>query len=312
MIEADGYHLPVMFEETLDLLVVDVQGLYIDGTFGGGGHTAGILERLATEGRVIGCDADRAAIERGGTVFSNEPRLVLRQGYVATTGRQLIDEGVRASGILLDLGVSSRQLDSRQIGLSYRTTMPLDMRFDQESDRITAAEIVNETEAGDLATLMRRYGDEPAAWTIARAIVAERKIRPIETTTDLRSTIAAVIPEPFLVKALSRVFQALRIVVNDELGELERSLEAAADLLVVGGRIVVLTYHSLEDRMVKGWFRDASRRPNVPPELREPGSTPRFRLPHRKPLLPSDEEIARYPRARSAKLRVAERIEDEE
>lgn len=304
------YHRPVMLDETIEALSIAEDATIVDGTFGGGGHTAAILDRLGAEGRVIGCDADREAIERGRMIFENESRLELRQGYTSVTCRSLADNRVGADGLLLDLGVSSRQLDSDQIGLSYREEMPLDMRFDRESDRIDAARIVNETEAGDLATLMRRYGEEPAAWTIARAIVEERGRKEIATTIDLRRIIEGVIPDRFLVKTLSRVFQALRIAVNDELGELERILATAVDLLKEGGRIVILTYHSLEDRIVKEQFRDWSRRPNVPPELREAaGQTePTFSLPHRKPQLPSAEEIARNPRARSAKLRVAERI----
>lgn len=310
----DRYHLPVMLRETVEALVVDRDGVYIDGTFGGGGHTAAIVERLGAEGRVIGCDADPVAIERGRERFADEPRVTLRHGYYGDLFATFAREGVSASGILLDLGVSSRQLDSDQIGLSYRQEMPLDMRFDPERAGESAADILARIDAGDLATLLRTYGEEPAAWTIAQAIVKGRERRPITTTTALREIIADVIPERFLIKALSRVFQALRIVVNDELGELERGLGLAPELLREGGRCAVLTYHSLEDRLVKRTFRDEEQGCICPPEYEEcrcgkgRGKVRRLKVITRKPMLPAPDEIDENPRARSAKLRVAERV----
>ena len=162
-----SYHIPVMFEETLDYLITDRGGLYIDGTFGGGGHSRGILERLGPEGKVIGCDADRVAIERGRREFTDDRRLELRRGYYGDLCQNMRDEGIAPSGLLLDLGVSSRQLDTDQIGLSYRTPMPLDMRFNPEEREESAADLVNRLDPGELATLLRRYGEEPAAWKIA-------------------------------------------------------------------------------------------------------------------------------------------------
>lgn len=295
-----------MLDETLDYLVTDRGGLYIDGTFGGGGHTRGILERLDAGGRVIGCDADPVAIERGIREVPDR-RLELRRGYYGDLCQTMREEGVRPDGLLLDLGVSSRQLDTDQIGLSYRTSMPLDMRFDPEGGNESAAELVNRLDAGDLATLLRRFGEEPAAWKIAQAIATERKRSPVRTTADLRRIIEDVIPERFLIKTLSRVFQALRIAVNDELGDLERGLECYTEILRPRGRIVVLTYHSLEDRIVKHFFRDAAKECRCPPGVCSCDRPQRLKVITRRPILPGAEEIESNPRARSAKLRVAER-----
>lgn len=224
----------------------------------------------------------------------------------------LSEEGVMLAGVLLDLGVSSRQIDSDQIGLSYRFDMPLDMRFRQESGRRSARELVNRESPEQIATILRTYGEEPAAWKIARAIADARFGHPIETTGDLRRVIESVIPERFVMKTLSRVFQALRIEVNDELGELRAALECFVPLLRPGGRFAVLTYHSLEDRIVKDHFRQEERFCICPPQL--PicvcEKQQRLKLVTRKPASPSDEEVERNPRARSAKLRVAERVID--
>jgi 16S rRNA (cytosine1402-N4)-methyltransferase len=305
-----------MLRETLDLLVTDREGTYVDGTLGGGGHTAAILERLEESGRVYGFDADPGAIanarERfggaGGALESG--RLVVRQAYFSEATELLRDEGIRPTGVLLDLGVSSRQLDSDQIGLSYRSTMPLDMRFDPDSENPSAREIVNRRSAEEIATLLRTYGEEPAAWKIATAIPAARAGRSIETTTELRSIIEAAIPQKFLMATLSRVFQALRIAVNDELGELRHALDAYTELLRSGGRLVILTYHSLEDRLVKDTFREEARSCICPPELPvcRCDKVQRLRVLTRKPATPTPDEVAHNPRARSAKLRAAEKL----
>jgi 16S rRNA (cytosine1402-N4)-methyltransferase len=311
---SDDYHIPVMLAESIDALVVDPAGTYVDGTLGGGGHTAEILDRVRGRGRVLAFDADPGAIEWNRRRFEGvgDEELLIRQAYFSEACEILRKEDVEISGVLLDLGVSSRQLDSDQIGLSYRTEMPLDMRFDPQASRRSAREIVMEEDAGEIATLLRKYGEEPAAWKIAQAIVQTRRSRSIATTSDLREVIEAIIPQPFLTKTLSRVFQALRIVVNDELGELETALREYTGLLKEGGRFVVLTYHSLEDRIVKDHFREEMKKCICPPEVPvcRCGKRQRLNVITRKPMLPSDEEIARNPRARSAKLRVAERVLD--
>jgi 16S rRNA (cytosine1402-N4)-methyltransferase len=224
----------------------------------------------------------------------------------------LEEEGVELAGVLLDLGVSSRQIDSDQIGLSYRFEMPLDMRFRQESGRRSARDLINKESPERIATILRAYGEEPAAWKIARAIADVRFGHPIETTTDLRGVIESVIPERFLMKTLSRVFQALRIEVNDELGELRTALDCFVPLLRPGGRFAVLTYHSLEDRTVKEKFREEEKSCICPPSLPicSCDKEQRLKMVSRKPVLPSDEELERNPRSRSAKLRVAQRVLD--
>jgi 16S rRNA (cytosine1402-N4)-methyltransferase len=311
------YHVPVMLRETLDLLITDPAGTYVDGTLGGGGHTAAMLERVRGKGRVMAFDADAGAIAHARERFGGDDgaladgSLVVRQAYFSQATGMLRDDAVRPHGVLLDLGVSSRQLDSDQIGLSYRSTMSLDMRFDPESGQPSAREIVNRRTPEEIATLLRTYGEEPAAWKIAKAIAAARMGKPIDTTTDLRSIIEAIIPQKFLMATLSRVFQALRIAVNDELGELEHALDAYTGLLHTGGRFAILTYHSLEDRLVKDAFREEARSCICPPELPvcRCDKVQRLKVLTRKPVLPTPEEVAHNPRARSAKLRVAEKLD---
>jgi 16S rRNA (cytosine1402-N4)-methyltransferase len=311
---SEDYHVPVMLREVIDLLVHDRAGTYADATFGGGGHSAAILDLVRGTGRVFGFDADPGAIANAREHFAGDlgHDLILRQAYFSQACSWLRQEGIMLSGVLLDLGVSSRQLDTDQIGLSYRQEMPLDMRFDAGARAESARDLVNRKSAEDLATLLRTYGEEPAAWKIAQTIVRERAGRPIRTTTDLREIIEGVIPVPFRVKTLARVFQALRIAVNDELGELRTALREFVDLLVPGGRFVVLTYHSLEDRLVKDAFREEEKGCVCPPDFPvcRCDKVRRLRVLTRKPVLPSEEEIARNPRARSAKLRAAERVVD--
>ena len=310
---SESYHIPVMLAEVLDALRLERGGSYVDGTLGGGGHAAAILDAIRGRGVLHAFDADPGAIANAKARFAGEldREIVLHQAYFSQGCEILAEEHVEVSGILLDLGVSSRQLDSDQIGLSYRQTMPLDMRFDPDPERPSARQIVNRESPENLATLLRKYGEEPAAWKIANAIVKARSARAIETTTDLREVIEATIPEPFRIKTLARVFQALRIAVNDELGELERALDCFIPLMRPGARFVILTYHSLEDRIVKEKFRDEERSCVCPPEFPvcRCQKEQRLNVITRKPLLPTDEEVARNPRARSAKLRVAERVE---
>lgn len=312
--DAEAYHIPVMLRQTIQMLVSNPHGTFVDGTLGGGGHTAGILQALESDGSVLAFDADTGAIANANKRFTAVPpnQLIVRQAYFSEACARLKHDGIAIDGVLLDLGVSSRQLDSDQIGLSYRQTMPLDMRFRPSGSRRSAREIVNEDSAEEIASLLREFGEEPAAWTIAQAIVRQRRGTAIQTTTDLRGVIASVIPERFTIKTLSRVFQALRIAVNDELGELRVALEQYTELLNEGGRFVVLTYHSLEDRIVKDAFRYEERDCICPPELPVCRCTKQQRLTvlTRKPLVPDQTEIQQNPRARSAKLRVAERVID--
>ncbi len=289
--------------------------LQIDGTVGGGGHAARILEAISPDGRLLGLDRDAHAIER--TVQRLAPygdRVVLRQANFSSMAAVAADEGFDPSdGILLDLGLSSHQLADETRGFSFRAGGPLDMRFDPSRGEPAAALVARLDEA-ELAALFRRYGEEPFAARIARAIVASRHARPIGTAADLAALIERTVPgKPGgrrRIHPATRVFQALRIAVNSELEALEAGLAAAIGLLRPGGRMVVLTYHSLEDRIVKRFIAAERRGCVCPPELPVCvcGRHPRLRVVPGTPATPAPEEIAANPRARSARLRAAERL----
>jgi len=308
-------HQPVMPDEVLGTLAPQPGSLQIDATVGGGGHTERILEAASPDGRVLGLDADEAAIDRVGRRLSRfGDRLVLRQANF----RELADVAPAAGfgavdGMFFDLGLSSFQLADTDRGFGFRAGGPLDMRFDTTRG-VPAGELLATLSADELAALFRKYGEEPAAWRIAKAIVAARTASPIETAEELAALIERVMPanprQPRRTHPATRVFQALRIAVNGELDSLEAGLAAAVDLLRPGGRLVVLSYHSLEDRIVKQ-FLNAERRGCVcPPEVPVCvcGRSPRLRLVTRPSLTPSEAEIDANPRARSARLRAAERL----
>ena len=308
-------HLPVMPVEVLVTLAPSAGSLQIDTTVGGGGHTERILEAASPDGRVLGLDADPAAIERAGQRLARfGDRLVLRRANFRERASVAPDAGFGAvDGALFDLGLSSFQLADRERGFGFRAGGPLDMRFDTTSG-IPAAELLATLTADELAALFRRYGEEPSAWRIAKAIVAARAAAPIETAEELAALVERTLPpnprQPRRTHPATRVFQALRIAVNEELDALEVGLAAAVDLLQPGGRLVVLSYHSLEDRIVKR-FLAAERRgcvcaPEAP--VCVCGRAPRLRLVTRPSLVPTAEEITANPRARSARLRAAERL----
>ncbi len=311
----DG-HLPVLAKEVLVMLAPAPGSLQIDATLGGGGHTERILEASTPDGRLLGLDADGAAIarvsERLGPRFGD--RLVLRQANFRELGEVAPAAGFGAvDGCLFDLGLSSYQLADTERGFGFRAGGPLDMRFDT-SRGVPAAELLATLDANELTVLFRRYGEEPKAGRIARAIVEARRTAPVATAEELAALVERVIPDnprrPRRTHPATRVFQALRIAVNEELEALGEGLAAAMDLLRPGGRLVVLSYHSLEDRIVKR-FMQAERRGCVcPPELPVCvcGRSPRLRLVTSPSLTPSAEEIAANPRSRSARLRAAERL----
>ena len=279
------YHTPVMLHESVSALVGNPSGIYADATFGGGGHTAHILSRLNDGGRVIAFDRDGEALsnripDQRLTLIHNNFRYI--QNYRLYLG---IKDGF--DGILADLGVSSHQFDTAGRGFSFRFDAPLDMRMDNTSGR-TAADIVNSYDEKSLERILRMWGEVDGASRIARLIVKARLASPILTTGDLGRAIGEAIPENISHKILSKIYQALRIEVNAEMRSLEKFLEGAAEALKEGGRLVVITYHSLEDRMVKNFMRTAPLKPLV-----------------KKPMLPSEEEISENTRARSAKLRIA-------
>jgi len=309
-------HLPVLVEEVMSMLSPAPDSLQIDATVGGGGHTERILEATTPGGRLLGLDADGAAIARvaGRLQPRFGDRLVLRQANFRELATVAPEAGFGAvDGMLFDLGLSSFQLADRERGFGFRTGGPLDMRFDT-SRGVPAAELLATLDATELTALFRRYGQEKQAPRIARAIVASRKTQPITTAEDLAALVERVAPgNPRVRRRIhpaTRVFQALRIAVNEELEALQDGLAAAVDLLRPGGRLVVLSYHSLEDRIVKRFIAAERRGCVCPPELPVCvcGRNPRLRLVTRPSLTPSPAEIAANPRARSARLRAAERL----
>ena len=309
-------HLPVLAEEVLEMLAPRSGSLQIDATLGGGGHTERILEAAKPDGRLLGLDADPAAIDRVDRRLRPQfgDRLVLRQANFRELATVAPDAGFGAvDGCLFDLGLSSFQLADTERGFGFRAGGPLDMRFDA-SRGVPAAELLATLDAAELTALLRRYGEEPKAGRIARAIVDARHTAPVKTAEELAALIEQVSPrnprQPRRTHPATRVFQALRIAVNEELDALQEGLAAAVDLLRPGGRLVVLSYHSLEDRIVKRLFAAERRGCVCPPELPVCvcGRNPRLRLLTRRSVTPTASEIEANPRARSARLRAAERL----
>ena len=301
------YHIPALCREAVDLLMTDTGGSYVDGTVGGGGHAWEICSRLQGPGRLLCLDADDEALA---SARSRLAGFAERTSFIRHNFRFLRD-ALQASGwtavhgILLDLGVSSHQIDAVERGFTFRGDERLDMRMDRRQ-ALSAWDVVNTYEERALADVIYQYGEEQNARRIARSIVGRR---PVHTTGELRDVVAAFTPDRFLNKSLARVFQALRIEVNGELDSLTSVLRDARDLLAPGGRIVVISYHSLEDRIVKEFFRAVSTVPFDRDVPMMPGQEPEpeFRLITRKPVVPSEQEINDNPRARSAKMRAAER-----
>jgi 16S rRNA (cytosine1402-N4)-methyltransferase len=311
----DG-HLPVLAEEVMTMLSPAPGSLQIDATLGGGGHTERILEASSPDGRLLGLDADRLAIERVRERLAPRfgERLVLRQSNFRDLAVVAPEAGFDpVDGCLFDLGLSSHQLADAERGFGIRTGGPLDMRFDP-SRGVPAADLLATLTEAELTALFRTYGEEPYAGRIARAIVAARRTAPIATAEDLAQLIERRAPSRApgrrRIHPATRVFQALRIAVNAELDALDAGLRAAVDLLRPGGRLVVLSYHSLEDRIVKRFFQAERRGCTCPPELPVCvcGRKPRLRLLTRPSMTPTRDEIAANPRARSARLRAAERL----
>jgi len=309
-------HVPVLVEEVVTMLAPAPGSLQIDATVGGGGHTERILAATDPDGRLLGLDADGAAIARVRERLA--PRFGDRLHLRRANFRELADvapaEGFGSvDGCFFDLGLSSFQLADAERGFGFRTGGPLDMRFDA-SRGVPAAELLATLDATELTALFRRYGEEPFAGRIARAIVEARRSAPIETAEELAALVERVTPSRApgrrRVHPATRVFQALRIAVNEELDALEAGLAAALDLLRPGGRLVVLSYHSLEDRIVKRFFQAERRGCVCPPEapVCVCGRSPRVRLVTPKGLVAGDDEVALNPRARSARLRAAERL----
>jgi 16S rRNA (cytosine1402-N4)-methyltransferase len=308
------WHQPVLLQEVIEALTPRSGGLYVDGTMGGAGHSRAILAASAPDGRLIAIDQDDEAIAAGSLVLASfaERTRIVKANFAQL--QQVVQEvGWGApQGILLDIGVSSHQLDEPERGFSYMQDAPLDMRMDR-SQPFSARELVNSYDAAQLTEIIYKYGEEKWAKRIAQMIVEARKQEPLERTSQLVRAVKAAIPQGAREKdqhPAKRTFQAIRIAVNDELAVLERAIEAAASALAPGGRLAVITFHSLEDRIVKDRFRLLATDCICPPKtpICICGHKASVRLVNRKPIIPTDEEIEANPRARSAKLRVAEKL----
>lgn len=303
-------HQPVLLQECLDGLAIKPDGIYLDGTAGGAGHSGAIARRLTT-GRLISLDQDPDAIEVATQRLAGLPATVVQSNFrnAPAVLRQLGIDGL--DGALLDLGVSSHQLDDGERGFSYRMDAPLDMRMSQSGP--TAADLVNTASREELARILREYGEEPYAWAIAGHIVRLRERQPILTTLQLADTIASALPPAVRRKDKNpsrRSFQALRIAVNGELDALSEGLDGIFEALNPGGRFAIITFHSLEDRLVKNRFRQWATACTCPPELPVCvcGGKARGRLVNRKPIEAAAQELEENRRSRSAKLRVIEKL----
>ena len=303
-------HIPVLLQPCLDGLNIDPAGIYLDGTAGGAGHSREIAKRLTT-GRLISLDQDPDAVAVATERLKGLPAQVVQVNF-REAARVLAELGSPAvNGALRYLGGPSPQLDDAARGFSYHAAAPLDMRMSQQGP--TAADLVNTLDREELTRILRDYGEEPYAWQIAGKIVAARAERPILTTLQLAEIVAAAVPPAERRKAKNparRTFQAIRIAVNSELDALNEGLDAIFDCLAPGGRLCVITFHSLEDRIVKAAFQQAAQGCTCPKDFPVCicGKKPKVRLTPRKPILPDEREIEENPRARSAKLRVCEKI----
>ncbi len=308
--EGAHFHVPVMRQEVLEFLITRRDGIYVDCTVGGGGHAQAILETLSPKGVLIGLDADAEALAHAKQILGNFPNKILRHTFYDNLEAVLYElEKIPVDGILFDLGISSFQVDVERRGFSFQKEAPLDMRFDQTIGK-TAAEVLNSYSEEELGRVLREYGEERHWRAIVQEIIRKRQIMKIKTTTDLVEIVRTVVGEHFLNKSLARVFQALRIEVNQELRRLERALDQAFHVLRQGGRIVVLSYHSLEDRIVKDFFKYKAASCICPPEFPvcSCDKVSEMKILTRKVVTPTPEEVQRNPRARSARLRAAEKI----
>ncbi|MCM3178352.1 16S rRNA (cytosine(1402)-N(4))-methyltransferase RsmH [Cytobacillus horneckiae] len=307
-------HTTVLLKETVDGLNIKDDGIYVDCTLGGAGHSEYILSQLSDKGKLYAFDQDDTAIAHAKERLAayGEKVTFIKSNFLYLQ-EELMELGVeKVDGVLYDLGVSSPQLDTPERGFSYHHDAQLDMRMDKDA-QISAYDVVNHWPYAELVKIFFKYGEEKFSKQIARKIEATREAAPIKTTGELVEIIKEAIPAPARRKGghpAKRVFQAIRIAVNDELGVFEKSLQKAMDILNPGGRISVITFHSLEDRICKATFKQASETPDLPPGLPiiPEEYKPEMKLVNRKPILPSEEELEQNNRARSAKLRIAEKL----
>ena len=309
----NDYHIPVLYYETLDNLVINPDGVYIDCTLGGGSHSEGILERLSDKGLLISIDQDSNAIEYSKKRLEKfGPKWKVFKGNFENIDTIAYMAGVdKVDGILMDIGVSSKQLDDPERGFSYRYDVKLDMRMNTEQ-KISAYDVVNTYSEEQLSKIIFEYGEERYARKIAKLIVEERKSFPIEKTSDLIALIKRAYPERSSKHPAKKTFQAIRIEVNRELEVLENAISKAVELLKVGGRLTIITFHSLEDRIVKNKFKDLATACKCPKDI--PicvcGGVKKFEIITKKPIIPVDDELKNNNRAHSSKLRILERILD--
>lgn len=310
-------HIPIMLEEVIEGLDIKPDGIYVDGTLGGGGHSYEIAKRLVSGGRLIGIDQDEAAIKAAGARLSGfGDRVTIVRSNYAQMVSVLQSLGIeQVDGILLDLGVSSHQLDNAERGFSYMEDAPLDMRMDRRQEK-TAGDIVNFYSQAELTRIIRDYGEDKFAAKIAAKIIGFRENKPVETTGELAEIIKSAIPMKYRLTGghpAKRTFQAIRIELNRELEILEESIEGMLDILSDRGRMAVITFHSLEDRIVKSAFKKAESPCTCPPDfpICVCGKKSKGFVASRKPLIPSEEEMERNPRAKSSKLRIFVRKREE-
>ena len=309
----NDYHIPVLYYETLDNLVINPDGVYIDCTLGGGSHSEGILERLSDKGLLISIDQDSNAIEYSKKRLEKfGPKWKVFKGNFENIDTIAYMAGVdKVDGILMDIGVSSKQLDDPERGFSYRYDVKLDMRMNIEQ-KISAYDVVNTYSEEQLSKIIFEYGEERYARKIAKLIVEERKSFPIEKTSDLIALIKRAYPERSSKHPAKKTFQAIRIEVNRELEVLENAMSKAVELLKIGGRLAIITFHSLEDRIVKNKFKDLATACKCPKDI--PicvcGGVKKFEIITKKPIIPVDDELKNNNRAHSSKLRILERILD--
>jgi 16S rRNA (cytosine1402-N4)-methyltransferase len=307
-------HRPVLLDEVIDVLRPRPGGIYIDGTLGGAGHAEAILEASAPSGKLLGLDLDPAAIERARERLARfgDRVLLVHASFADLERTARWERFAPADGIVLDLGLSSDQLESSERGFGFRVAAPLDMRFNPHGSGPSARELVRRLDVDELAQIFRDFGEDPQAKRIARAIVAERARRPIELTTDLAAVVEKVVPRHGKTHPATRVFQALRIAVNRELDALASALPQAIDILGPGGRLAIISFHSLEDRVVKRFFVEQAATCVCPPGLPVCvcGRTPTVRIVTRHGIRPSPQEVADNPRSRSAMLRAVERLSE--
>ena len=308
-VQQSSYHVPVMLGEVLEHLVTTTSGLYVDGPLGGAGHAEKILEKIAPDGSLIGIDADAdAIIEAGKKLFQFQQNIELVHDNTVNIASILRSRKItKISGLLLDLGVSSFQLDEASKGFSFRSNERLDMRMDKRQP-LDAFTVVNMYDEQQLVEIFWKYGEEKFSRKIAKTIVAKREVKQIETTGDLAEIIEGIIKGPFGIKSLARVFQGIRIEVNDELNRLQTILRDSIQFLESGARVVVISYHSLEDRIVKQFFNECAATviPSGNKFMPDTPRNPELIVITKKPMTASEDELRRNPRSRSAKMRVAE------